>query len=155
MSVAVEPWPGWPFCPCGCTTTGLKLQTRHDKHLVGCTCRVCTGRRSKYKGQRRQSAVLKDAARAQGVTMEIAPTHEEQARLLVHYESKSGAMIPKGLRGDTMRHWEDQARNFAQRQVPSRKWALVFTFPGKPRRRRIWLDYDEYLALVSEIQELP
>ena len=147
------PWPGFPMCPCGCDAEGMKLQLRHDRHLVGCECSSCRGRRNRRSGHKKQARVLKDAAKAEGWTMEIAPTHEEQARLLVHYESKAGDQIPKGLRGDTMRKWEQQASNFAHRQTPRRKWALVFTMPGGGRR--IWMDYEEWLGLVSELQELP
>jgi hypothetical protein len=149
----VMPWATWPACPCGCGVEGLKLQTRFDRHLVGCTCRVCTGRRTHYRGKRHQSRVLKDAAKAEGTRMDVAPIHEEQANLLVHYESKSGDSLPKGMTGAMMRHFEGQARLFAERCTPRRKWALVFTFPGG--KRRIWMDYEEFLRLVSEIQELP
>jgi hypothetical protein len=146
-------WAPFSACPCGsCSVVSGKLSVRTG-HVRGCACRSCLGRRSRAKGHRAQSRVLKDAAKAEGTSMEIAPTHEEQARLLVHYESKSGNEIPKGLRGDIMRHWEEQASNFAHRQTPRRKWALVFTMPGG--QRRIFMDYAEWLELVSELQELP
>lgn len=157
--MSTEAWHPYDPCPCGCGAISWKLlrplRSTGEVHGNGCTCRGHTGVRNRRSGSRKQSAVLKDAARAEGTSMEIAPTHEEQARLLVHYESKSGTSLPRGMRGDTMRHWEDQARNFAQRQVPTRKWALVFTFPGRPRKRRIWMDYEEWLALVQELASLP
>ena len=151
-------WTPYSPCPCGCGVIGWKLvkPLKDDdgpQHCNGCRCHRHTGKRNRSKGQKAQSRALKDAARAEGTTMEVAPTHEEQARLLVHYESKQGEQIPKGMRGEWMRKAEQQASGFAARQTPRRKWALVFTFPGG--KRRIWMDYEEYLALVSEIQELP
>lgn len=140
-------WQPYDPCPCGCGVVAWKL--RKNGHGVGCKCRPCLGSRSKRKGQAAQSRVLKDAARAEGITMDFAPTHEEQARLLLHYEVKSGEQIPKGLRGDKMRQWENQARNFAHGQVPRRKWSLVFSMPGG--ERRIWMDFDEFVRLVSEM----
>jgi hypothetical protein len=140
-------------CPCEttrCTAIGTKL-TRAG-HLVGCGCASCMGRRNRKKGQAAQSRVLKDAARAEGITMEIAPTHEEQARLLVHYESKSGTSLPRAFSGEWMRKAEQQAREFAHRQVPRRKWAVVFTMAGGSRR--IWMDYEDWLTLVAEIMEV-
>ena len=145
-------WQPFTPCPCGCRIISGKLSVRTG-HVHGCRCPSCRGLRNRRKGQKAQSRVLKDAAKAQGVTMEIAPTHEEQARLLVHYESKQGEQVPKGMRGARMAEWEKQARGFAERQTPRKKWALVLTFPGGARR--LWMDYDQWLALVSEIQELP
>src|SRR5438034_7698982 len=117
-------------CPCGsdsCLMQGTKLAK--SGHLVGCGCRPCLGLRSKRSGQRKQSSALKAAAHAEGRTMDIAPTHEEQARLLVHYEIKSGEQVLRA--GPKQREdWEKQARLFAERQVPPRKWAVVTMPPG-------------------------
>ena len=142
-------WRPYDECPCGCGVIGHKLKVKNG-HVVGCKCRSCLGTRNRRNGQKSQSRALKDAARAEGTSMEIAPTHEEQARLLVHYESKQGEQVPKGLRGEWMRKTEQQARGFAQRQVPTRKWAVVFSMPGGGRR--IWMDYEEYLALIGELK---
>jgi hypothetical protein len=141
-------------CPClSCDIVGTKL-AKVSGHLVGCACISCRNRNNRSRGHRKQSRVLKDAARAEGTSMLIAPTHEEQAKLLLHYESKSGTSLPKGMSGAMMASYEKQARDFAEfKCVPSRKWALVFTFPSG--KRRIWMDYEQFLALVSEIQELP
>lgn len=86
----------------------------------------------------------------QGVSMTVAPTHEEQARLLLHYEVKSGDQVAKANRAK-VEEWAKQARQFAERQVPSKKWALVLVYPRGPRR--IVMDYDQWLSLVAEIME--
>ena len=155
MSAASPATQDFGVCPCqhpSCDVQGTKI-TRFGC-LVGCKCYSCQGRRNRKKGQRAQSRTLKDAAKAEGTSMEVAPTHEEQARLLVHYESKSGTSMPRALSGEWIRKAEEQASHFAHRQTPMRKWALVFTFPGVPgvgTKRRIWMDYDEWLALVAEL----
>jgi hypothetical protein len=82
--------------------------------------------------------------------MEVAPTHEEQARLLVHYEVKSGDQVDKAGRA-TREDWEKQARVFAHRQTPRKKWAVVTLSPSG--RQRITMDYREWLSLVAEIME--
>lgn len=148
----LAPWVGWPECPCGCGAQGLKLQVRHDRHLVGCTCRVCIGRRSKRKGAANQSRVLKAAAAAEGKRMDVAPSNEESASLLVHYEVKSGEQT-RTASAKTLLDWEKQARLFAERQTPLKKWAVVAAFPDG--KQRIWMDFRQFLLLVSELQELP
>ena len=156
-------WNPYDPCPCGCGVTGWKLtkplpvrgyDSDREEHANGCTCKRHTGGRSKSRGQRTQSKHLKAAAKAEGRTMEVAPTHEEQARLLVHYEVKSGQQIPKGIYGDWTRKAIQQAESFAMRQVPHRKWALVLDPPGR-ERPLLLMDYEAFLSLVSEIQELP
>lgn len=145
-------WQPYSPCPCDCGEVSHKL--KKNGHVVGCKCRPCLGKRNRASGQRKQSRAIKDAARAEGKTMDVAPTHEEQAGLQVHYEVKSGAQIPKAFTGEWTRKAIQQAESFAQRQVPHKKWALVLDPPGQSRRLLV-MDYDEYLALVSEIQEMP
>jgi hypothetical protein len=86
--------------------------------------------------------------------MDIAPTHEEQARLLVHYEVKAGAQIPKAFFGGWMRHATAQASNFAERQVPARKWALVLEPDGR-EEALIVMSFKQWLVLVAELTEIP
>ena len=140
-------------CPCrdpACTAIGTKL-SRKTGHLVDCNCPPCRGLAANRGGHRKQDRILVDAAKAEGRRRFRAPTNEEDANLLVHYESKSGTSLPRAFTGDTIRHHETQARSRAHRHVPHRKWALVYTMDSG--ERRIWMDFDEFLTLVSEIHD--
>jgi hypothetical protein len=112
------PWADFPACPCGCGVEGLKLQVRHDGHLVGCICRVCLGRRNKYKGQKAQAKMH----RALGGTG-FTPSNEESAipyvvEVLVKPESKAGKQIPASWRSFVSSVWFRHALFQSERAVP-------------------------------------
>jgi hypothetical protein len=114
----VMPWAGWPACPCGCGVEGLKLQVRHDRHIVGCTCRPCLGRRSNRKGHAAQ-AKMHRALGGEGFT----PHHEEAARpytieVQVMPESKTGSKVPKSWRAFVSSVWFAHALFQSERAVP-------------------------------------
>lgn len=116
---AFSPWPGFPDCPCGCGAQGLKLQVRHDAHLVGCLCPVCRGRRNRAKGRGAQRKMHQ----ALGGTG-WSPTHEEAARpytieLTVMPESKEGGQIPASWSKFLATEWFRRALEQSERAVPS------------------------------------
>lgn len=152
MSAVPEPWPGWPRCVCGIEgCEGLKL-TRVG-HVVKCLCRSCQGRRSKRKGSGNQSRLLKMAAAAEGRPYtRYAPTHEEAARLLCHYEVKAGEQVTKALPA-LLRSWMKQSADFAMSQTPTKKWSVVLQPPRK--EALILMPFKAWLDLVAEIQEMP
>lgn len=120
----LEPWPGYPGCPCGCGLTGLKLQMRHDRHLVGCKCRVCTGRRNRRKGQAGQAK----AHRNLGGTGRT-PSQEESARpyevtVTVLPEVKTGEQIPASFDKFVGSEWFRRALSQSARAVPVGSGAL-------------------------------
>jgi hypothetical protein len=118
------PWPGFPLCPCGCEAEGMKLQLRHDGHLVGCECPVCRGRRNRRKGQAGQARTHKRLG-GQGFT----PTNEESARpyhveCLVMPEVKTGQQIPKSFDTFINTEWFRRALNQSVRALPVGSGAL-------------------------------
>lgn len=119
MSVAVEPWPGFPQCPCGCGVSGLKLQVRNDGHLVGCECPVCRGRRNRRKGQ---AAQRKSHQRLGGVGW--TPTNEEWGRpyiveVAILPEVKTGQQIPASFDRFVSSEWFRRALAQSQRSAPA------------------------------------
>ena len=145
MSAIVTPWDGWPDCPCGCGEQGLKLQARHDRHLIGCKCRPCLGRRSKKKGRAAQAR----GYRALGGTLPWSPGHEENQGVLsieVSLESKSGAQVPRQLVRFAESEWARRAWDQADRAIPvgmsaypsvycepGGGWAILVTLIQAPR----------------------
>lgn len=111
-------WESWPACPCGCGAEGLKLQVRHDGHLVGCKCMVCQGRRNRKKGQAGQRRMHQRLG-GKGWT----PTHEEAARpytieVSVMPESKGGNQIPASFDRFISSEWFRHALSQSERAVP-------------------------------------
>lgn len=152
MRLRSAPYHPGEQCPCGTEgCTGSKL-TSKTGHVVGCICKPCQSRSNQRSGARHQSRILKAAAAAEGTRMDTAPTHEEAAKLLVHYEVKSGEQVLKAS-AKTLLDWEKQARLHAERQTPRKKWAVVSVFPDG--KERITMDFHDFLLLVSELQELP
>jgi hypothetical protein len=133
------PWPEWPTCPCGCGTEGLKLQTRHDKHLVGCVCRVCLGRRSQKKGRRAQHRAHKILG-GHG----FSPFNEESGRTYsveVQIEAKAGAQIPAAFSKFVGLDWTRRALQQAASGTPEG----VVAFPAvylEPEGGGQWLLVD-------------
>jgi hypothetical protein len=118
------PWPGYPSCPCGCGSVGLKLQLRYDKHVVGCVCRACIGRRNRRKGQKGQSRMHKRLG-GTGWT----PSQEEAARpytveVTVMPESKTGGQIPASFDKFIATEWFRRALSQSERAVPVGSGAL-------------------------------
>lgn len=112
------PWPEFPSCPCGCGEQGMKLQLRHDKHLVGCSCRSCIGRRNKFKGQRTQARTHRRLS-GEGFT----PSNEESARpyiveVSIMPESKGGDQIPAAFERFMHSEWFRRALSQSARAVP-------------------------------------
>lgn len=92
MSMLPGPEKGY----CGCADRCDKFGTlgRPDRngarHVRGCPCRVCLGRRSKRKGQRKQSK----AVTALGIPRSsLHPGHEEHLGGTVRIEVKAGAQV--------------------------------------------------------------
>lgn len=109
-------WDGWPSCPCGCSTTALKL-TRAG-HVPKCSCRSCTGRRSQRKGKAGQAKTH----RALGGTG-FTPSNEESARpytveVTVMPEVKVGAQIPASWDKFVGSAWFEDALSQTRRAVP-------------------------------------
>lgn len=105
-----EPWPGYPACPCSCGATGLKLQMRHDRHLVGCACRSCLGRRVRKSGKAgNRRAHLRLGGGPRTVDDDLFYAYS----INVTIESKTGRQVEgsftKFVRGEKARHWFVQA----------------------------------------------
>ena len=117
----MAPWEGWPACPCGCGVEGLKLQERHDKHLVGCTCRPCIGRRNRRSGQKTEAKRHRRLG-GQGQTPrdELAYSYS----LNVTTEDKHGAQIPASFLKFIDLEWTRHALRQAEKKVPTGSDAL-------------------------------
>jgi len=113
------PWPGFALCRCGCEAEGMKLQLRHDKHLVGCECSSCRGRRNRKAGQRTQARTHKRLG-GQGFT----PTNEESARAYevtasIMPEVKGGQQIPASFERFISSEWFRHALSQSTRGIPT------------------------------------
>lgn len=122
--VLAKPWPTWPTCPCGCGERGLKLQLRHDGHLVGCSCPSCRGRRNQKKGKAGQAKMHRNLG-GSGWT----PSQEESARpyhveCVLMPEGKTGKQVPKSWDDFVTTEWFRHALNQSQRAVPFGSGAL-------------------------------
>lgn len=87
----IEPWEGYPQCPCGIEgCNGLKL-AKVSGHVVSCTdrCASCRGRRNRSRGRRNQTK----GHRALGGTQLHSPADEEATgayTIAVQVEHKDG-----------------------------------------------------------------
>lgn len=111
-------WPTYPICPCGCGAQGTKLQLKNDRHLVGCVCRPCIGRRNRSKGQRAQAKMHRGLG-GEGFT----PTTEESARpyqieVTIMPESKTGGQVPTSFTKFITTDWFRRALEQSTRAVP-------------------------------------
>ena len=118
------PWPGFPLCPCGCDAEGMKLQLRHDRHLVGCECSSCRGRRNRRKGQAGQAKAHRQLG---GVG--FTPSNEESARpyevsCYVMAEVKTGEQIPASFDKFITTEWFRRALSQSTRAIPVGSGAL-------------------------------
>jgi hypothetical protein len=91
------PGPQKGFCECklledGCGRYGTLKKPRRDgtRHVWGCKCRSCLGRRNRDIGRKGQSKARKTLG-IQGAT--IGADHEENWRGAVRVEVKSGAQV--------------------------------------------------------------
>lgn len=93
MAVSTLPLPGPEkgTCPCDDDACQVFGTIRPGKHVRGCTCRSCRGRRNRKKGQTKQ----REAQRALGVASgKYGDVHEEKwADPLFATEVKAGAQV--------------------------------------------------------------
>ncbi len=111
----LQHWPGWPLCPCGCGHEAMKLN--RAEHVVGCTCRPCTGRRSQKKGK---AAQTRTHQRLGGTG--FTPSNEESARpytITAMPEVKTGGQIPKNWDRFVESDWFRRALDQSQRGIPT------------------------------------
>lgn len=101
-------------CPCGidsCKMLGTKL--KKNGHLVGCSCRPCTGLRNRRKGQAGQAKGHR-ALGGEGFT----PSNEESTGgypIVVQCEWKTGAQIPASFTKFIGTDWFRRALSQANR----------------------------------------
>ncbi len=139
MSVAAEPWPGFPACPCGCGATGLKLQVRLAKdgrhHVVGCKCRSCIGRRNRQAGQASERRRHKRLG-GQGGTPndELAYCYS----INVSTQDKHGGQIPASFVAFITSEWARHALRQAEKKLPVGSDAMPALYL-EPTRLGSWL----------------
>lgn len=160
------PWPGFPYCPCGCGMEGLKLVAplkrgprAGERHVKGCRCRSHISKRNRASGQRGQH----DMHVALGGTG-FTPSHEESGRgypiqvvateggggptedavreLKVHPEAKRGGQVPASLKTFLATDWYRRALHQSTASLPvgsQAKPAVWCQLPGG--RKVLVVDY--------------
>lgn len=109
------PWPGFPMCPCGCDAEGMKLQLRHDRHLVGCECPSCRGRRNQRKGK------AGEYRRHRRLGGEGGTPHDELAynySINITTQDKVGRQVPASFRDFVGSAWAQHALRQAEKKLP-------------------------------------
>lgn len=133
--MSAEPWSGWPLCPCGCGVEGLKLQLHHDRHVVGCACASCRGRRNRRKGK---AAERRRHLRLGGQGRTPADELPQAYTLTVTTEDKTGAQIPESFRRFVGSAWYRDAIAQARKKLPVGSTALPAVYL-ETTRSRWWL----------------
>lgn len=133
--MSAGPWSGWPACPCGCGVEGLKLQLHHDRHVVGCGCASCRGRRSRRKGK---AAERRRHLRLGGVGATPADDLAHVYQLAVTTEDKAGAQIPASFRSFVASEWYRHAIAQARKKLPLGSPVLPAVYL-ETTRSRWWL----------------
>jgi hypothetical protein len=124
------PWPGYPSCPCGCGSVGLKLQLRHDGHLVGCVCRACIGRRNRKAGKASERRRHK---RLGGVGWTPNDELMHSYSINVTTSDKTGRQVPKQFVSFIESEWLRKALLTAEKKIPVGSDAMPSVWLEPPR----------------------
>lgn len=116
MSVAVEPWEGWPACPCGCEVTGLKLAAKTGHLARVCECVSCRNRRNQKRGKRgeyNRHRRLRGGAK-------FTPNDELGYVYSIEFctQDKAGAQIPASFQKFVGLEWTRHALKQAMMTIP-------------------------------------
>lgn len=109
----VEPWPGWPACPCECGVEALKL--KRNGHVIGCRCRPCIGTRNKRKGYKTEARGHKRLG-GKGGTVRDDLYHAYSLNHSV--EMKGGAQVPQTFINFILGAWIKDAMGQAVKKIP-------------------------------------
>jgi len=112
-----------PCCVCGCGVMNLKVQLKTG-HVVGCTCRPCTGRRSKRKGQAAQARTHKRLGGTGWTPHDEASARPYHVECLLMPEVKTGGQIPRSWDKFIATEFFRRALSQSERAVPFGSGAL-------------------------------
>lgn len=120
----IEPWAGYPGCPCGLLDCFGQKIANATGHVKGCICVSCRGRSNRSAGHRSQDRAHKKLG-GSGRSRE----HEEANKpytveVTLQAESKIGGQVPQSWRDFIGSRWFEDARRQAERAVPFGSGAL-------------------------------
>lgn len=130
-------WHPFDPCPCGDQRCPTAHKLQRNGHAVGCTCRSCTGRRNRRRGQRAQANAHKRLG-GTGAT----PTHEEWGtgyEIRVQPEVKQGGQIPASFSTFIGTDWFRRAMRQAEKATSIGSGSLPAVYLQLPGDGTGWL----------------